>query len=275
VDGERGVLISSTNMPNWRDVPIASTLRKHLGLPVKVQRSIHLAALYEKWSNPQAHDRTILIVSVRTGIGMSLMYRGELYTGQNGFEGEIGHTVVDLEGPACECGNRGCLETYVSAAAICALAHVKIDAGECAALRALIESGEHLRPELIYPLARDGDSDCAEIVRHVGRYLGIAVANMINLLAPDEVVVCGSIDHAGELLLESMRGQVERSALRRSRQGVVLRLAREQEKLPLLGAAVLIAQELFQLPRLSHGTFDVPRQAGTGRALRKVANALD
>ena len=276
VDRERGVLISSTNMPNWRGVPIAAMLRKHLGLSVKVQRSIHLAALYEKWSNPQSNDRTILIISVRTGIGMSLMYRGELYTGQGGLEGEIGHTVVDLDGPACECGNRGCLETYVSAGAICALAREKILTGECGALRARVESGEHLRPELIYRLAREGDPECAQIVRHIGRYLGIAVANMINLLAPDEVVVCGSIDQAGELLLDAMRDQVERAALRRSRQGVVLRLAREQEKLPLLGAAVLVAQELFQLPRLSHGTFDEPRHAGNGRARASAgANAPD
>src|SRR5688500_19156051 len=123
---------------------------KHLGLHSRVQRTIHLAELYEKWSNPQSNDRTILIVSVRTGIGMSLMYRGELYTGQGGLEGEIGHTVVDLDGPACECGNRGCLETYVSAGAICALAREKILTGECGALRARVESGEHLRPELSY-----------------------------------------------------------------------------------------------------------------------------
>jgi hypothetical protein len=79
---------------------------------------------------------------------------------------------------------------------------------------------------------------------------------MINLLAPHEVVICGSIDLAGEIVLDAVHEQINRSALPRTRQQIVLRLARQQEKLPLLGAAVLIAQELFQLPRLRHGAFD-------------------
>ncbi len=255
IDCERGVLISSTNMPKWRDVPVAAILKRELKMHVQTERSIRLAALYEKWSDPHQQDRTVLVVSVRTGIGMCLLHHGELYAGHLGLDGEIGHTVIDVDGSLCECGNRGCLETLVGAPAICTHARAEISAGRCAALSAQVAGGEPLQPELIYRLARDGDADCAAIVRRIGTHLGVAVSNMINLLAPHEVVICGSIDVAGELVLTAMREQIERSALPRTRQQVVLRLAHQQEKLPLLGAAVLIAQELFQLPRLRHGAF--------------------
>jgi len=253
IDRERGVLLTSTNMPEWQNVAIGALLRRELGVPARVERSTHLAALYEKWSDPQQQDRTILILSVRTGIGMSLMHCGELFNGNLGFDGEIGHTVVDRDGPACECGSRGCLETYIGSSAICAKAEAEIRQGRCAKLAASVRAGESLRPQLIYRLAAEGDADCIAIVQYIGQYLGIAVANMINLLAPHEVVVCGSIDTAGELVLEAMREEVNRRALPRTRRSVTLRLARQREKLPLLGAAVLIAEDLFQLPRLRHG----------------------
>lgn len=253
IDAKRGILISSTNMPNWRNVPVAATLARELGSPVLVERSLRLAALYQKWSDPNIQDRTVLLVSVRTGIGVSLMHNGELYSGNLGFDGEIGHTVVDLEGPPCECGNRGCLETYIGAPAIVAQAHQELEAGRCKGLGRAMKRGEPLDPELIYRLARAGDSDCGKIVERIGTFLGIAVANLINLLAPHEVVICGSIDAAGEQVLAAMARQVQKSALPRARQNVVLRLAKQQDKLPLLGAAVLVAQDLFQLPRLRHG----------------------
>jgi len=252
IDSEKRVLISSTNMPQWHNVPIGHLLEVELRAPVRVERSIHLAALYEKWVNPKHQSRTILIISLRTGVGMSLLRRGQLYVGRSGLSGEIGHTIVDINGRVCECGSRGCLETFVSPSAIIERAQHQMRDDRGKALAGAIEKGEALSPELIYRLAREGDGDCGDIVRDVGRYLGVAVSNMINLLAPDEVIIAGAIDTAEELLLTSIREQVKTSALLRSRQDVVIRAASEKEKLPLLGAAVLVAQELFDLPELRH-----------------------
>ena len=262
IDQKNGVLLSSTNMPKWIDVPIGPLLEKELKIPVHVERSMHLAALYEKWTYPHLQDRKVVIISLRTGIGMSLLLNGQLYVGMQGLDGEIGHTIVDVNGKACECGSRGCLETFVSASAIAARGREMIDAGRGVALAAALRQGRTLAPELIYELAREGDGDCAEIVREVGRYIGIAIANVINLLAPDEIVICGAIDTAEALLLAAIRAQVNVSALPRSRANVIVRGATEKEKLPLLGAAVLIAQELFELPELRHAGMAAPVAAG-------------
>lgn len=252
IDTENGILLSSTNMPRWKNVPVASILEAEFKKPVHVERSIHLAAIYEKWSHPHVQDKTVVMISMRTGIGMSLLQKGQLYAGVSGLSGEIGHNVVDLNGKPCECGSRGCLETFVGAPAIVERAKALMKFGGGKALQAQVDQAQPLTPELIYRLAAEGDAESAEIVRDVGRYMGIAIANIINLLAPDEVVICGAIDLAEELLLTAIREQVNISALPRSREHVVIRAAVEKEKLPLLGAAVLIAQDLFDLPELRH-----------------------
>ena len=252
VDTTEGILISSTNMPRWHNVPIRALLEQRLSLPVKVGRSTHLAALHEEWIRPLEPDRIVLLISLRTGIGMCLMTHGEVYVGGLGFDGEIGHTVVEIDGSPCECGNRGCLETFVSASAVCERAEAMMRLRRGRALRACLDQGEILRPELVYRLAKRGDADCAEIVRDVGRYIGIAAANMINLFAPHEVVLCGSIDTADEIILDVVKRQVEAHSLPKSRERLTIRLAEAKEKAPLLGAAVLVAQEIFELPKLTY-----------------------
>ena len=254
IDRADGTLISSTNMPEWHNVPVGQILSRELGMPVRIERSIHLAAFHEQWCEPRHQYRNTLVVSLRTGIGASLLHHGEPYLGSRGFAGEIGHTVVDINGKRCECGNQGCLETLVSASAICGRARERMECGKCAALRERLEHGERLRPELIYRLAKAGDRDCADIVRDVGRYIGIAVSNMLNLLAPDDVVICGSIDTADELILEAVQSEIRKSALPRICENVRVRLAGAKERAPVLGAAVLVARQLFELPKLNHRT---------------------
>jgi N-acetylglucosamine repressor len=252
VDMDNGILIGPTNMPKMVNVPIREILERELDTPVHLERSMHLASLYEQWMRVDGFKGSSVVVTLRTGIGISLMRGGELYLGGKGYDGEIGHTVVDLNGEACECGGSGCLETFVSAAAICRRVNRMLAEGRCESVRQACDGGAALQPELVYRLAKSGDGDCAQIVREVGRYIGIAVANMINVLAPDEVVICGSIDTADELILESVREQIQQRALPCIRENVVVRLAAAKERSPLLGAAVLVAKRLFELPKLSH-----------------------
>jgi predicted NBD/HSP70 family sugar kinase len=234
------------------NVPIRQMMEKEFSTPVYLERSMHLASLYEAWARVDGFKGSTMVVTHRTGIGMSLMRNGELYLGSRGYDGEIGHTVVDLNGERCECGAYGCLETFVSAAAICKRVEQLMAEGRCEAIRRACDGGAELHPELVFRLAKAGDIDCVEIVRELGRYIGLAVANMINVLSPDEVVICGSIDVADELVLESVSEQIQKRALPRIRENVVVRLAAAKELSPLLGAAVLVAKRMFELPKLSH-----------------------
>jgi predicted NBD/HSP70 family sugar kinase len=252
IDRQRGILHSSTNMPKWRDVEIGSAVAEAIGMVPIAERSVHCAAIYEDWVATDEPNSTKLIISLRTGIGMSIMRHGELYVGSRGFDGEIGHTIVDIDGELCECGSRGCLETFLSTSAICKRVKSLIKAGRCGQVKAAMDRGEALHPGLVYRLAKEGDADCAEVVATIGRYLGIAAANMVNLLAPDSLVLCGSIDTADELILNAIKTQIDRSALPKMREHLQIRLARAKERTSLLGAAALVARDLFSLPRLKY-----------------------
>lgn len=261
IDRERGVLHSSTNMPKWRDVQVGAAVAEAIGVAPIAERSVHCCAIYEDWVATDEPNSTKLIISLRTGVGMSIMRHGELYVGSRGFDGEIGHTIVDIDGELCECGSRGCLETFLSTSAICKRVKSLIKAGRCGQVKAAMDRGEPLHPGLVYRLAKEGDADCAEVVATIGRYLGIAAANMVNLLAPDSLVLCGSIDTADELILDAIKTQIDRSALPKMREHLQVRLAHAKERTALLGAAALVARDLFSLPRLRY-----PGVASTGAA---------
>ena len=251
IDRGQGLLISSTNMPKWNNVPIKSILEKELHLPVTVGRSFYLAALHESWVNPITQsDHTTLLISLRTGIGMSVIRNGEIHTGGSGLDGEIGHTVIDINGQVCECGNRGCLETFVSASSICQRVKALLDQGKCQAVRRIIDKGNPLTPELVYQLAKENDPDCCDIVRDVGSYIGIAISNMVNLFAANEVIISGAIDIALETMVESIKEQVYGRILSRYKDDLTIRLAGAKEKAPLMGAAVLVARNTFEMPEL-------------------------
>jgi N-acetylglucosamine repressor len=252
IDRDQGILIGSTNMPNWHNVPIRDMLETQLGQTVKAERSVHLAALYEDWAAPTEQNSTKVVISLRTGIGMSCIRRGELYMGAGGYDGEVGHTLIDINGEKCECGNIGCLETFVRADAVRGRVERMMSQGRCRAIAAAIADGERLRPDLVYRFAKNGDADAAEIVRDVGKYVGIAAANLVNLFAPDALIVCGSIDTADELILDAIRQQVDQRSLPQLQRHLTVRLGAAKEKSPLFGAAVLVARETFDLPRLLH-----------------------
>lgn len=261
IDRQRGVLHSSTNMPKWRDVQVGAAVAEAIGVAPIAERSVHCCAIYEDWVATDEPNSTKLILSLRTGVGMSIMRHGELYVGARGFDGEIGHTIVDIDGELCECGSRGCLETFLSASAINKRVKSLIKAGRCGQVKAAMDRGEPLHPGMVYRMAKEGDADCAEVVATIGRYLGIAAANMVNLLAPDSLVLCGSIDTADELILNAIKTQIDRSALPKMREHLQVRLARAKERTALLGAAALVARDLFALPRLRY-----PGVASTGPA---------
>jgi len=253
IDAEAGKLMHSTNMPQWHDVAVADELEKALGVRPQVARSLHLAAVYEGWRHPEHSEETVIVLSLRTGIGYSVLHQGELQIGWGGFGGEIGHTLIDQDGPTCECGSRGCLETFVSASAIVARVHRLWEQGRGQHLKQVVEdTGAPLTPELIYRCAKQGDRESQQVVQEVGRYIGIAAANLVNLFAPDRLVLCGAIDTADDLILDAVRQQVRAQALPKLREHVALGLSAAKERSPLLGAAATVANAFFELPRLRH-----------------------
>ena len=256
IDVEKGIAFSSTNMPNWHDVKIVDKLTSALNIQsVKIGKSIHLAALSEKWRRPEVYDRNVLCLVLRTGIGVALLVNGSLYSGASHLDGEIGHTTVDINGAKCECGNLGCLENFISSKAIRQRAIDLIQAGKAQELLNTAEGDTDLiTPETIYRLAKNGDIDCIEIVRDVAKYLGLATANLVQVLNPHEVVICGSIDTSGDILLEEINSVFDRVLLPKTRADVEVMLSPYKDRASLYGAAVMLLDELFELSNLTFST---------------------
>jgi predicted NBD/HSP70 family sugar kinase len=239
---EEGVLLGSTNMPKWKNVPVRQRIADLFEVPVQMGRSIHQAAWSEHWFRNESGSGKVLLVTLRTGVGFALVDNGTVYQGRNHFDGELGHTTIDLNGLPCDCGRRGCLETFTSPAAMTRRINAKVAAGRATRLAPLVQAGMEVDPELVYRMARDGDPDCRGIVGDLIYYLGIGIGNLVNLLNPDKVVLCGAIEIVNEELLTALKKEIEKQCLPQSWAGLEVRLSKHAERSALLGAAVRSAQ---------------------------------
>ncbi len=195
-----GSVIFAPNL-HWHNVPLMQYLRRQTVLPIWLENDANLAALGEQWRGAGRGSVNMVMITVGTGIGGGLILDGRLYNGTSGSAGEIGHMVIDPEGPLCSCGRRGCLETLTSATAMVRMAREAIDQGRDTDLARI----ETLTARDIVLSAQAGDKVALEIINTAARYLGIGLGNVVNLINPDTIVVGGGVSRAGELLFAPLR----------------------------------------------------------------------
>jgi len=197
----------------WRDVPIADLVEARVGLPVRVANRAKVAVLGEHWHGRAQGIQDVAYVFAGNGIIAGLLVGGKLYVGAGG-AGELGHVTVLPDGPICDCGNRGCLHTLASGAAIVRLAHAKAREGEETLLRTLPMGGlGALTLDDVLAAARRGDQTALAAVAVAATYLGIAIANLVSLMHPQMVVIGGPIGRLGEPAVAVIRREVQRRVL--------------------------------------------------------------
>lgn len=205
VEAGTGVLRFAPNLA-WRDVPIAARVASGLGLPCLVDNDANVAAFGELRLGAGRGHRYLLLVTVGTGIGGGIIIDGRPYRGAHGFAAEIGHVIVEPDGPRCGCGNRGCWEQVASGAAIGRLGREAVEADPASPLGRLAGGDpEAVTGELVTRAAIEGDPASVRILAEVGRRLGEGIAGLVNVLDPEVVVVGGGAMGAGELLLGPAR----------------------------------------------------------------------
>jgi glucokinase-like ROK family protein len=237
IDTATGTVQSSAILPGWVGVDARAEASRRLGMPVEVENDANLGALAELvWGAAQGKS-DVAYIKVSTGIGAGLISGGRLQHGIAGTAGEIGHTVLVEGGPVCRCGNRGCLETLASARAIAEL--LSTSRREEISTRRLLE------------LAAAGDAAAERLIGDAGRAIGVAVANLCNLLNPQCVIVGGDLSGAGELLLDPLRRSVRRNAIPSAVEGLEIVPGVLGERAELLGALALVMHEsdrFFEAP---------------------------
>jgi glucokinase-like ROK family protein len=199
----QGAMKQQPMMPAWEDYPLQMKLEDLWGCPISLHSDAELGALGEWALGSGRGEQHLAFVKVGTGISSGLLLDGRLYNGSNGYAGGIGHIVVMDDGPICTCGKRGCLEAVAGGSAIAQNARESIIAGRRTQLAAMDLNAITARD--VANAARMGDLLSQQIFAEAGAYLGVAIAEMVNLLNPGLIIVGGAISLMGDLLVEPIR----------------------------------------------------------------------
>ena len=210
-----GIVLLTPNL-GWTNFPLRDRLTQALGLPATLDNDANCATVGEWWQGAARGGTNVIGMTIGTGIGGGLIVDGKLFHGSSDVAGEIGHTTIDLNGRHCKCGNYGCLEAYASGPAIATRAREVLVREETASLLPSLVDGklETLTAETVYKAAQQGDAVANEIVRDTARYLGAGIANLLNIINADVVVVAGGVTLAGDALFTPLRAEVRRRAFR-------------------------------------------------------------
>jgi glucokinase len=213
VDSEAGVVPAAPQLIGWNHVPIVQILQDRLQIPVRLENDANAAALGENAFGAGRGTKHMVYVTVSTGIGSGIIADGRLYGGAKGSAGELGHTVIDPNGPICGCSNRGCLEAISSGTAIGRRGAEAAELVESPALSEYAKRGERINSQMVADAARTGDAASQTIFEEAGWGLGIALANLVNLLSPEAIVLGGGVMEAQELFMPTAERVMRETAL--------------------------------------------------------------
>jgi N-acetylglucosamine repressor len=233
IDSTAGVCRFS-HLLQWHDVELAAPLRRRMGLPVWVENDVNTLAVAEKWAGDAHTASNFVTLSVGRGIGLGIVVDRSLYRGSHGAGGEFGHMIVEPGGPRCECGRFGCLEAMV---------------GEGALRRRISErKGHDVSREELLMLVEMGDSAALDIVDSAGRKLGLAVANMVTLLNPELLIICGEGTALGSAFIDPIVSSVREQTFADLGRQLEIKVQSWGDEAWAVGAATLVLRESFNLP---------------------------
>jgi glucokinase len=214
LDTGRGIVIVAPNL-GWRDMPLRDRVGAATGFDATLDNDANCATLGEWWRGAAQGARVVVGFTIGTGIGGGIVLDGQIFHGASDVAAEMGHMTIDLNGRRCKCGNYGCLEAYASGPAIAARTVEELEAGTPSSITALV-GGDlgTVTAQTVYQAAHDGDALALEIVRDTARFLGAGIANVVNMLNPEVVVVTGGVTKAGDRLFGPLRTEVARRAFR-------------------------------------------------------------
>jgi glucokinase-like ROK family protein len=239
VDADQGVLRQSP-IYGWKDVPLRLMLQSKLRVPVYIENDVNTLTMTEKWfGHGQGLDH-FLTVTVGRGVGLGIVVNGQFYRGHAGGAGELGHIVIDPDGPLCACGKRGCLETYVGDPGLVRMAQ---EAGLGGKKSSLVEDVSEL-----LALAQNGNKTAQEIFAQSGRILGRGIANLINLFNPKNIIISGEGTRSGDLLFGPMKESIRQNTMPGLFDPDTVQIAPWGDDAWARGAAGLVLREVFESP---------------------------
>lgn len=245
VDPNKGVSLFAPNL-SLREVPLQSVLQESFGVPVMVENDVRAMALAESWFGKGRDLDDFICVHVGSGVGAGIVSAGSLVRGPSFTAGELGHTMIDSAGPRCSCGNDGCLEAFASGPAMERRAREKLRQGAQSLLQERLQGRwEKLSGRDLTAAARKGDLFARNVLADTGRYLGIGLANLVNLLNPRRIILNGGVFAAGDYVLDSLKKTVRKRALTLPAHDVAIEVSDLGKRAATIGASTLVLQRMF------------------------------
>jgi glucokinase len=244
IDHERGIAIAAVNLP-LSEVPIKEVVSERTGLPVFVDNDANVAAYAEYLYGAAQGKPYMVMLTVGTGIGGGLVLGGEVYRGSTGAAAELGHTVIQMDGPPCQgnCPNHGCVEALASGTALGREGRAAAESAPDSALGKVLAGGEAVDGKAVTEAALAGDEVAIGVFDLIGSRLGVACATFANVFQPDAIVVGGGVIAAGDLLLEPARRELRRRALNPMNRTPILEATLGNDA-GMIGAAAMARDEL-------------------------------
>lgn len=233
VDVASGTSLFAPNL-KLKNIPIKDTLESEFDLTVSVENDARAMALGESWFGNHTDSSSMLVLNLSNGVGAGAVVNGKLYHGYNDIAGEVGHMTIDLQGPICECGNKGCLQTFATGKAI------------------VREANAHIRDrhfstaEEVYHEAIAGNKQSIEVLEKIGSYIGIGLTNLIHIINPETIILGGGVTRSSEFLMPIIKEEINRRALTDDAKNTIVKITSLGKNATLLGAIALILNELFE-----------------------------
>jgi glucokinase-like ROK family protein len=248
VDIDNGTLLFAPNL-GWRNFSFKDWLGNHFNLPIYINNEANLAALGESFLGAARDSNYVLYINITSGVGAGIVYNKEILSGVAGIAGEVGHMTIDPHGPKCNCGNLGCWEAFVSAPAILRRMRKRIKAGESSVVteETLKYFSKHTISKLV-DSAGLGDTLSRDILKETGEYIGLGLANLINVLNPERVVLGGYLSPAYPIMLEEIKTSVQARALEWAWRGADIVIAHFGSDASLMGAFTTIHDHVLSYP---------------------------
>jgi glucokinase len=247
---EAGVLFTSPNLPALRNVLLRDILQERLGKRTFLTNDANAAALGEFYFGAGGGVRNFIYITISTGIGGGVIIDGKIYAGAIGAAGEVGHMTIDDDGPVCNCGNRGCWETLASGTALAREARQRVlEGAKTSILEYARGDVDKITAQVVHNAAEQGDRLAKELIARTGYYVGVGLANLINIFNPELIVIGGGLSNIGDMLLKPAYKVAEERAFKESYQSVRFASVELGGNSGVLGAAAFALQKMKRLSR--------------------------
>ena len=243
VNGNTGMVFSSPHFPEWQDVEILKLLEKRISLPLVIDNDANMFAVGELLYGAGKGHKNFIMLTLGSGIGGGIIINEKIFRGDRGFAGEVGHIIVEPDGVACGCGSHGCLEQYAASHAFTHLVHRLSKHERDSILTATQGDASLLTPEMVARFASEEKKIAKELWRTFGRYLGIGIASLINVLGITTIVIGGGITKSWELFIDATRAEIESRSFRKNAEQLRLLQASLGESTGIVGAASAVFQK--------------------------------